>query len=62
MKSKIDLKNLDKRIAERMIRDGHLSQEAWQEHLAALPDVGEKAEPISAQMETGILGERGDGR
>ncbi|MCL2625424.1 MAG: hypothetical protein FWD46_01220 [Cystobacterineae bacterium] len=40
----------DKRCALHYISTGALSQEAFQQHLDALPDIAEKACPIEASM------------
>jgi len=36
----------DVRIAEKHLQDGTLSQEEYDKHLASLPDVEEKGEPL----------------
>lgn len=53
-----DLVNMDKRVAERLIRSGDLDEEVWKRHLESLPDSAEKAEEITAEFETGVLKER----
>ncbi len=58
--AKIDLKTLDRRIAERMIRNGQLSEEEWKKALEELPDLSEQAEPFTAELEVGILEKRKD--
>jgi hypothetical protein len=55
MATKIDMSTLDRRLAERLIRKGELSQAEWDAYVAALPDVAEKAEPISTELETGVM-------
>lgn len=55
MPKSIDVKNLDRRLAERMIRAGQLTPEAWNEHLKSLPDVGEKAQDVETELETGVI-------
>lgn len=59
--AKIDLANLDRRLAERMIRNGQLSQKEWNDFLATLPDVSDQAETFTVELETGILEKREDG-
>lgn len=59
--SKIDLANLDRRVAERLIRAGQLSQEEWDKYLATLEDVSDKADTFSAELQTGVLEKRKDG-
>jgi len=51
----IDLKTLDRRIAERMIRKGQITQAEWDAHLKALPDVEESGAPIETELETGVI-------
>lgn len=53
--AKIDLKNLDRRIAERMLRKGQITQAEWDAHLKALPDVADAGAPIETELETGII-------
>jgi hypothetical protein len=55
MATKHDLTKLDRRLAERLIRKGELTQEEWDAHLATLPDAEEKSEPISTELETGVI-------
>ena len=59
--AKIDLANLDRRLAERMIRNGQLSQKEWNDFLATLPDASDQAETFAVELETGILEKRKDG-
>lgn len=59
--AKIKLENLDRRVAERMIRNGQLSQEEWEKHLSSLADVSEQAEPFTAELQAGVLEKRKDG-
>jgi len=58
--AKIDFASLDRRIAERMIRNGQLSEEEWEKYLATLPDVAENAEPFTAELQIGVLEKRKD--
>lgn len=46
----IDLRHLDKRTAERYIRDGVITREAYDKHLADLPDLEAEAESITEQV------------
>lgn len=59
MSTKIDLSTLDRRLAERLIRKGELAQTEWDKHLETLGDIAEKAEPISTELETGVIEDRG---
>lgn len=58
--AKIDLSKLDRRVAERMIRNGQLSSEEWEKHLSQLPDTADKAEPFTAELQVGVLEKRQD--
>jgi len=55
MATKHDLSKLDRRLAERLIRKGELTQEEWDAYLATLPDAEEKSEPIETELETGVI-------
>lgn len=55
MATKIDLNKLDRRLAERLIRKGEMTQEDWDKHLASLPDASEQAEEITTELETGVI-------
>ncbi len=55
MKQAIDIKTLDRRIAERMIRIGEITQEQWDKHLESLPDDADKAATIETELETGVI-------
>ena len=50
----LDLKNLDRRIADRLIKKGLLDEKDWEKHLATLPDTAEQAEPIATRFEAGV--------
>lgn len=50
MSDTIDPKLLDKRTAERHIRNGLLDDKAWDKHLKALPDVADKAVSVESTM------------
>lgn len=53
--AKIDLQNLDRRIAERMLRNGQITQAEWDAHLKSLPDVADAGAPVETELETGII-------
>lgn len=55
MATDIDLSQLDSRLAERLIRKGDLKQEDWDAYVATLPDVADKSEPITTELETGVI-------
>lgn len=60
MATKIDLSNLDRRLAERLIRKGELAQTEWDKYLETLTDVSEQGEAISTELETGVIDDRGN--
>lgn len=43
-------RKFDTRTMERFLRDGRISEEEYQKHLDALPDVSEKAVPVEVQL------------
>jgi hypothetical protein len=43
-------KHLDKRTAERYLRNGELDEKTWQRHLESLPDLADKAVPVETVM------------
>ena len=53
MPDTIDPKLVDKRTAERYLREGNLDPKAYERHLKSLPDVAEKAEPVQTSMADG---------
>ncbi len=55
MATKHDLSKLDRRIAERLIRKGELTQQEWDEYVASLPDSEAKSEPVTTELETGVI-------
>ncbi len=50
MSDTVDPKLVDKRTADRHMREGQLDQKAYERHLKSLPDVAEKAEPVKTSM------------
>lgn len=60
MATKIDLSNLDRRLAERLIRKGELEQSEWDKYVETLIDVSERGESISTELETGVIEDRGN--
>ncbi len=58
MSDAIDPKFLDARLANRAMRRGQLTAKAYDKHLKGLPDSGEKAVPVEAEMEAVDLPER----
>jgi hypothetical protein len=53
MPDTIDPKLVDKRTAERYLREGQLDEKAYERHLKSLPDVAEKAQPVQTTMAEG---------
>ena len=50
-----DERRFDIRTIERYVRDGIVSRDEFEEHLADLPDAADKAEKIEAQFVEGVL-------
>jgi len=50
MADALDPKLVDKRTAERYLREGLLDQKAYERLLKSLPDVAEKAQPVQTSM------------
>ena len=50
MSDTLDPKLVDKRTAERYLREGQLDQKAYERFLKTLPDVVEKSEPVTTSM------------
>jgi hypothetical protein len=50
MTEALDPKLVDKRTAERYLREGILDQKAYERLLKSLPDVAEKAQPVRTTM------------
>lgn len=53
MPDTVDPKLVDKRTAERYLREGQLDQRAYERHLKSLPDIAEKAQPVQTSMAEG---------
>ncbi len=53
MPDTVDPKLVDKRTAERYLREGLLDEKAYERHLKSLPDVAEKAQPVQTTMAEG---------
>lgn len=60
--AELDPSNLDRRIAERLIKKGTLDEKVWEQHLANLPDTAEQAEPIATRFEPGAATTEPTGR
>ena len=43
----------DKRIIERLIKKGAITREEYEEYLKNLPDLSDKTEELTIQLETG---------
>jgi hypothetical protein len=51
MADAMDPKHLDKRTAERYLRNGQLDEAAYKQHIETLPDVGDKSVPVETLMQ-----------
>ena len=60
MADTLDPKHLDKRTAERYLRNGQLDEKAYERHLKGLPDVADKAVTIETAMDSDIFDEDED--
>jgi hypothetical protein len=52
MADTLDPKYLDKRTAERYLRNGQLDEKAYERHIKGLPDVAEKSVPVETAMDS----------
>jgi hypothetical protein len=50
MANPIDPKHIDKRTAERYLRNGELDEKTYQRHIETLPDLAEKSVPVETVM------------
>jgi hypothetical protein len=50
MPDTLDPKLVDKRTAERYLREGQIDQKAYERFLKTLPDVADKSEPVTTSM------------
>ena len=50
MPDTVDPKLVDKRTAERYLREGQIDQKTYERFLKTLPDVVEKSEPVTTSM------------
>lgn len=48
-------RDFDIRTIERRVRDGEIGKEEYEAYLESLPDASEKAVPVEAQFERGVL-------
>lgn len=49
-----EFENVDKRILERLVRQGKMDERVWEKHLKTLPDVSEKCQPVESVMDDDI--------
>jgi hypothetical protein len=56
-KQEIDFKNLDRRVAARLMRRGIVNDKDLEKAARALPDSAEKCEPVETQLEDDELDE-----
>jgi hypothetical protein len=54
-----DPRMLDKRVSDRYVKKGQLSEEERKRHLKSLPDLAESAAPIEATLEPMHVGTTG---
>jgi pantothenate kinase len=59
MADTIDPALLDKRVVQRFIKKGQLTEKDYERHLKALPDLAEKAAPVEATIEPMRVGTAG---
>lgn len=50
MADTVDPKLIDRRTAERYLRSGLLDEKNYERYLKSLPDVADKAEPVTTAM------------
>jgi hypothetical protein len=50
MANPIDPKHIDKRTAERYLRNGDLDEKTYQRHIETLPDLADNAVPVETVM------------
>jgi hypothetical protein len=50
MANPIDPKHIDKRTAERYLRNGELDEKTYQRHIETLPDLADKSVPVETVM------------
>lgn len=50
MANPIDPKHIDKRTAERYLRNGELDEKTYQRHIETLPDLTDKSVPVETVM------------
>jgi hypothetical protein len=56
----IDLTKMDKRLVERLLKKGQLSEKDWEKHLKTLPDRADQAEAVETEFEEGLVETRED--
>lgn len=54
--SELDLNKIDRRIVERLVKKGQLTDKDYERHLKSLPDLTDEAEPIATELESVTLG------
>ena len=59
MADTIDPKLLDKRVAQRFIKKGQLSEKDYERHIKSLPDLAERAAAVEATIEPMHVGATG---
>ena len=51
MAQELDLKNMDRRLVDRMVRRGEISEKELEKVLKQLPDLANEAAPVEAKLE-----------
>ncbi len=59
MATDLDLDQLDRRMVDRLIKKGLLSEKDWEKHLKALPDLADSAQPVETEFEAGAVQREG---
>jgi hypothetical protein len=52
MATDIDLTQLDRRLVERLVKKGQLSDKEWDKYLKTLPDLADQAEAMETRFES----------
>ena len=60
MADTFDPKLFDKRVAQRNVKKGLLTDKDFERHLKALPDMADQASPIEATIEPARVGASGN--
>ena len=50
MADEIDIRLIDKRVAQRYVKKGRLDEKEWERHLKSLPDLADQAVPVESDL------------